>query len=124
VARTHEVAIFIRRGGEVLVVHRSPTGGGYWHTIAGGVEAGETAPDAARRELREETTLDTEPAETGVSFVYEATRVDCFLVDVQAGWEPVLDHEHDGYRWVAAADAPGALFWADLAAALRQVLAG
>jgi hypothetical protein len=37
--------------------------------------------------------------------------VDCFLVDAPDDWEPQLDHEHDGYRWHTAEDAPGALFW-------------
>ena len=47
-----------RRGGrDVLLVHRSPEQGGYWHVVAGGVEPGETAVEAAERELREETGL-------------------------------------------------------------------
>jgi 8-oxo-dGTP pyrophosphatase MutT (NUDIX family) len=121
-ARTNEVAIFVRRGPELLVVHRSPTGGAYWHTIAGGVEEGETAAEAARRELQEETGIDAQVVGTGVWFVYESTRVDCFLADVPDGWEPALDHEHDDYRWVAAADAPAALYWPDLADALRRSL--
>ena len=47
--------MFVRRGAEVLVVKRSPARGGYWHSIAGGVEPGETELEAALRELREET---------------------------------------------------------------------
>jgi 8-oxo-dGTP pyrophosphatase MutT (NUDIX family) len=129
VPRTHEVAIFVTRRGrsEVLVVHRSPAGGGYWHTIAGGVEPGETAPEAARRELLEETGLDTDVGLSEVAFDYllegrPAMHVDCFLVDAPDDWEPQLDHEHDGYRWHTAEDAPGALFWDDTSAALRQLL--
>ncbi len=54
-----EVAVFVtrRNGAEVLIVHRSPIQGGYWHVVAGGVEAGEAPEDAARRELEEETSL-------------------------------------------------------------------
>ena len=54
-----EVAVFVtrRNGSEVLLVHRSPRQGSYWHVVAGGVEPGETAPEAAERELLEETGL-------------------------------------------------------------------
>jgi 8-oxo-dGTP pyrophosphatase MutT (NUDIX family) len=50
-----EVAVFLTRksGAEVLILHRSAGQGGYWHVVAGGVEAGETATEAAERELRE-----------------------------------------------------------------------
>jgi 8-oxo-dGTP pyrophosphatase MutT (NUDIX family) len=139
-----EVAIFVARRGrsEILVVHRSPEGGGYWHTIAGGVEPGESSVEAARRELLEETGLvaDTlEAAGEAVEFWYplseepadrqaqyaegiEEVHVDCFMVDAPDGWEPTLDHEHDGYRWCVAADAPAEMFWPDTADALRRLL--
>lgn len=138
----NEVAIFVarRNRSEVLVVHRRPDLGGYWHTIAGGVEPGESSPDAAARELLEETGLDRRPAPTGISFAYplseepaarqaeyppglESVNVDTFIVDADDDWEPVLDDEHVEYRWSSASDAPGALFWDDIADALRRTLA-
>jgi len=45
-----EVAVFVTRKSlsEVLVLHRSPEQGGYWHVVAGGVEPGE-APYSKNR---------------------------------------------------------------------------
>ena len=121
--RTNEVLIVVRRAEEYLVVHRSPENGGYWHQIAGGVEEGESPAAAAVRELHEETRLVAEPAPLPGAFDYDGIHVDCFLADAPDGWEPTLDWEHDGYRWLAAADAPAALYWPDTAAALRRLLA-
>ena len=136
----NEVAIFVVRRGrsEVLVVQRGAEGGGYWHTVAGGVEAGETAEEAARRELLEETGLAASVSATG-AFTYALAEepperraqygpgvtkvhVDCFIADAPDDWEPTLDHEHVGYLWSTAADAPDAMYWPDTADALRRAL--
>ena len=115
-----EVFIVVRRGDEFLVVHRTPAGGSYWHGIAGGVEEGETDAEAAARELLEETGLDAAPAEIAEPFVYviddgpehsQAITVRNFIVDVPPGWEPVLDEEHDDYRWCSRDDAVELLHW-------------
>ena len=65
-----EVAVFVTRrsGSEVLILHRVPEQGGYWHVVAGGVESGETVTEAAERELQEETGLLARPA-AGVEVV-------------------------------------------------------
>ena len=118
----HEVLIFVRRGDEFLVLHRSERQGGYWHSVAGGVERGETAAQAARRELREETGLDAQPTAVDAAFSYvpEAwephanigpVRVDCFMAEVGPQWEPNLDWEHDDYRWCSRVQATELLFW-------------
>jgi 8-oxo-dGTP pyrophosphatase MutT (NUDIX family) len=109
--RTSEVAIFVRRGDQFLVVHRSPSQGGYWHLVAGGIEAGESPPEAAARELGEETGLAAEPRDLGRTYVYDVITVHCFVVDAPAGWEPVLDWEHDEHRWCSPADAVELLHW-------------
>jgi lipoyl(octanoyl) transferase len=109
--RTREVIIFVRRGDDVLAVHRSPDQGGYWHSVAGGVEEGESYADAAARELEEETGLVAEVTSLARVFVYEGVRVESFLAEAPPGWEPTLDWEHDEYRWVTPADAAELLYW-------------
>jgi dihydroneopterin triphosphate diphosphatase len=138
-----EVAVFVtrKRGAEVLILHRSPVQGGYWHVVAGGVEPGESATEAAERELREETGLVAE-AVAGVEvveYVYALTEepadrrdrydpsvahvhVTCFQVDAPDGWEPELDWEHDDHRWCGPVEAFEALRWPATAEALRRLL--
>lgn len=130
-----EVLVVVCRGGDVLVVHRSPDA--YWHAIAGGVEEGETDAEAARRELEEETGLVADPGRVLHRFAYplaeephrrsefpsgtDAIAVSCFLVDAPAGWEPRLNHEHDDHRWCSPAEARALMRWADAADAVVKL---
>jgi 8-oxo-dGTP pyrophosphatase MutT (NUDIX family) len=142
VAREAEVAIFIarRHRSEVLAVQRCAELGGYWHTIAGGIEPGESPEEAARRELAEETglrvetvgaafvnrhPLDQEPPESRARFAPGITEVPvhAYLVDVPDDWEPELDWEHDEYRWCRAESAADAYRWPETGEALRALLA-
>jgi 8-oxo-dGTP pyrophosphatase MutT (NUDIX family) len=139
-----EVAVFVTRmrGSEVLVLHRSPQQGGYWHVVAGGVETGETAAAAAARELQEETglvaaveapvevveyvyALTEEPAERRAMYdpSVAAVTVTCFRATAPDDWEPTLDWEHDGYRWCSVGEAFETLRWPETARALRELLA-
>jgi ADP-ribose pyrophosphatase YjhB (NUDIX family) len=119
--RTQEVVIVVRRGTELLVVHRSPENDAYWHLIAGGVEGGETFAEAAVRELREETGLEAEVEPLHAPFSYENVRVESFLADAPPGWEPTLDWEHDEYRWLPREEAAELLYWPEPAALLRSL---
>jgi dATP pyrophosphohydrolase len=128
---TFEVVVVVRRRDEFLVVHRAPEKGGYWHTIAGGVEPGEEWHGAAVRELHEETGLAvTELREIGgFEYVREEweeqpgmrVTVRAFLTGVPQGWEPALDHEHDDYRWCTQAEAVELLFWPEPREILRAL---
>jgi 8-oxo-dGTP pyrophosphatase MutT (NUDIX family) len=119
-----EVMVFLRRDEQWLVLHRSERQGSYWHSVAGGVEAGESDAAAAARELHEEVGLLADPVDVGVSFVYTpeawesrfrrpdvSYRVACFLVEAPSAWEPELDWEHDTYRWCSLAEALELLRW-------------
>jgi 8-oxo-dGTP diphosphatase len=129
-----------RRGGrDVLLVHRSPEHGGYWHVVAGGVEAGETPVEAAERELHEESGLVAHLA-NGIEvreYIHAVTAepadlshpsalplgVTCFRVAAPDDWEPTLDWEHDEHRWCEPDEAAGSLRWPGTAQALRELMA-
>jgi len=138
VRNPHEVLVVVRRGAEYLVLHRAPRFDAYWHLVAGGVDEGETAAEAAARELVEETGLAAEVVDIGTPFAYslagesEAIRgrfapdvaevaVDCFLAEAPAGWEPTLNDEHDEARWCSADEAVELLHWPEPRDAIRAV---
>jgi len=117
-----EVVVVVRRGDRYLALRRSPDRLGYWNPVAGGIERGETAAEAARRELAEETGLETEVRALSVELSYsllddppevraryapgiETVSVHAFVADAPDGWEPRLDAEHDAYRWCSAEEA-------------------
>jgi len=136
-----EVAIFVLRRGrsQVLACRRSEPLDGYWHTVAGGVEQGESSEEAARRELLEETGLEATLSPLRTSYDYAlveepahrrslyapdvaSVHVECFLVDAPDDWEPQLDWEHDDYRWCDPDEADALLHWADTRHALQELL--
>ena len=89
---------------------------GQWRMVGGKVEPGETAHAAARRELVEET--GQVPARfwtlPSVNAFYEwhadrLTLAPAFAAELRA--DPVLDREHDAFRWLPAADAAALLAW-------------
>ena len=119
--RTREVFVFVRRGDEFLVLLRSQEQGGYWHGVAGGIEADESPAQAAVRELAEETGLAGAPTDLGRSYVYDGVTVSCFQVEAPSGWEPTLDWEHDEARWCSCDEAEALLYWPEPREVLRKL---
>ena len=109
--RTNEAIVAVRRGEDVLIVHRSPQNTPGWHLVSGGVEAGETDAEAAVRELFEETSLEATVEPLGFSFVHDGIHVEAFTAEAPDGWEPLLDWEHDDYRWLPPTEAAKILHW-------------
>lgn len=118
------IAVYVFRRApeiELLQLHRADPGDAHpqtWQPVYGGVEAGETAPEAALRELAEETGLrpvrffQVEFLET----CYFRPRdrilmIPVFAAEVAADAPVVLDTEHDALRWVAPADVPASFLW-------------
>jgi len=112
-----EAAIIVRRGDQVLMLHRVPDD--YWHVVAGVVEPDESFVEAAARELVEETGLHAAVADLAMPQTYEVPEmlrheygpgvlevtIGNFSVVVPPEWEPTLNEEHDRYRWCGLSEA-------------------
>ncbi len=130
--RQVEVHLFRRRGArrEFLLLRRAPERSlaGVWQPVTGGIERGETAWQAAAREVLEETglapvrwwalehlTIFYSPAKDAV------LAVPLFAAEV-AWTDPVhLSREHDRYAFVSPATAARRVLWGTQRTAQRAV---
>lgn len=122
VVRAGVVDVFVvrpvSRGWHHLALHRArgvrcP---GTWETVHGRIERGETPPEAARREVREETGLAIERlyALTVNPFFLMATgtvELAVAFVAVVAEGEVTLGDEHDAHVWLSRAAARRRYHW-------------
>jgi ADP-ribose pyrophosphatase YjhB (NUDIX family) len=108
------------RGDEVIVIvpaKRGPGGSRVLGLPKGHPEAGETAAQAATREVREEAGVTGELIESlgTVEYTYErrgrsvAKRVEFFLMEYVQGDPADHDHEVEQARWMPLSDAATAL---------------
>lgn len=130
--RQIEVHLFRRRArrAEFLLLRRSAerTLPGVWQPVTGGVERGETAWQAAAREVLEETGLTPVRwwALEHLTVFYSPARDAVLALPVFAAeiaWtDPVhLSREHDRYAFVPPAVAARRVLWGTQRAALRAV---
>lgn len=87
--------------GHVLLVHR--TDGQGWAFPGGHIEDGESAEDAARRELKEETDYDApekKPLRYWMRRIKDEVDFTTFLVETPKEFLPTLNEEHNDFRWV------------------------
>lgn len=125
VFRRHE------RGVEFLLLRRAAGEkfSGVWAPVSGRIQSGETAWQAALREIREETGLvpthffqiDT------VNIFYMAGddtvhHCPCFTAEVAADAEVCLNEEHDAFEWVDAEAVIGRLTWPGQRRAVREII--
>ena len=97
---------------EVLLLKRTQSLVGEWCQVPGSIEEGETAWQAALRELDEETGLRPSTlysADICEQF-YEADRdaitiAPVFVAFIESAATVVLNHEHSEYRWVGFDEA-------------------
>lgn len=120
---------------EYLLVRRIPDRGGFWQGVTGGVEGNEAIPEAAARELVEETGLvpsDLQaigysysfPVEHRFRHLYrsgtEIVTEHVFMARITGEQEPKLSTEHDLYRWCKFDEALSLLRWPENIEALKR----
>jgi dihydroneopterin triphosphate diphosphatase len=129
-----------RAGAEFLALHRTPPWS-YWHPASGALEEGEQPEEAALRELQEELQLDAAGRLWPVSYEYGYPAADepperraewppgtdwitvtAYVVEAPADFEPILNPEHDEYRWCSEDQAVALFHWPDVGAALEALL--
>jgi lipoyl(octanoyl) transferase len=130
------VKVVVRDRDRILLLHRRPERGNFWQPITGSIEPGESALDAARREVIEETGQPAEPAPMNItqSFMIEsqylASRMAAPIIASEIGFTAGLDstqpvrmdgEEHDAYGWFTFAEAYEKIKWTDDREALELV---
>ena len=114
-SRAVAAAILAGRGeaARVLVLQRNKnTSRGLWSLVMGRIEKGESAADAVRREIAEETGIAVEALYTSgccdTFFNSGANAIEImpiFVATFAAAPAITLDHEHLAYRWLSFAEA-------------------
>lgn len=95
--------LFVSPAGRVLLMRRAPGGtdhGGEWAFPGGGIEDGETAEVAARREMIEETGVEyARPLSVWTRRIKDGVDFTTFIAKAEE-FEPALNPEHDLYLWL------------------------
>jgi dATP pyrophosphohydrolase len=138
--RSVQVVIFAEAFGrrEYLLLKRLDTHGGFWQSVTGSLEAGETHAQAAVREVAEETGIITgegDLIDLGLVNSFEIApqwrkkyapgvthnEEICFALKVDKCEVRIDPVEHVSYTWVTYEVAAGMLYWASSKRAFAAV---
>lgn len=123
---------------QVLMLQRTHPGG-FWQSVTGSLEWGESANSCAQRELQEETGIQRQPINTGVINQFEimpqwrqryAPEVSTnqeyvFALQLETACVPILSpDEHVSYEWLEAEQAINRCFSSTNAEAIAQIVLG
>ncbi|MBI1729254.1 NUDIX domain-containing protein [Candidatus Acetothermia bacterium] len=121
--KTHVVNVYVFRlspqGPQYLALQRRKEIdrlGGTWQAVHGGIEAGETAAQAAARELWEESGLQLESLwALDIVETFYVYQEDAIVLapsfGAQARGEVRLSSEHDSYKWLTLDEITDILVW-------------
>ncbi len=128
--RTVSVAVLRGRGPEarVLLLRRTPERGGFWQTVTGRLEDGETPAQAAAREVHEELGRPLEVVDLDYRHAFalgeelppRLVEESGFLARWTEGAEPQLGPEHDAAEWVGLEEAAARLPFKGLRETVRR----
>jgi 8-oxo-dGTP diphosphatase len=112
------VGVLVFRGGKILLGKRQGShGAGTWSPPGGRLEYGESIEDCARRELREETSLELGPITFGpytndLFPEVEQQYITAFVIAHDVVGEPrnAEPHKCEGWAWFGWHELPAALF--------------
>lgn len=138
--RSVQVVIFAEgaAGIEYLLLRRVTSHGGFWQSVTGSLEEGETHRQAAAREVLEETGIrigEGQLIELGITNVFEIApqwlpkyapgvthnEEVCFALAVDKCEVRIDPLEHDAYTWADYDTAMGILYWASSKRAFAAV---
>ena len=116
-------------GWELLTARRTepPVAAGLWEFPGGKIDPGESAPDAVRREIREELGVDVELREQIVGPLHgfwqltDRIAFELWLCTIVGGAEPVILEDHDALAWLGV-DALFSVPWIPADAPLVQLV--
>ena len=123
------VSSVVSKGNRCILERRPMTSRsypGHWSLVAGKIEEGETPIEAARREIKEETSIEVGEPVGSLDPIYvreEKTLFKVYPFHFKAdGQEPVLNEENEDYMWATVEDAEKLPTVTDTAFVMRSLL--